>query len=368
MINVKELIPIRFVGNAYDKHRLPVESLSDLIALAEAIKISAKEKYKEKHPERLRMPNNFKEKFRLFIDEIQEGSAVPIMKLQYEDELDNDFVTSHEEATNEIKNILRQAASSQETGIQTWLPEGAFKHLFKFGKGISKDCHIEINDNSNIIKVDFNTREYLFKQNLNKIQTRRSTLIFNGELFKVDFSTFTCCIELDDGTLKSFSFSENISELIRSSLRKDVRILVNGQVDKHNDLIGQGSILIIDHFDNNQFIGMNKAIDKLKELQDGWYWEGLGKALNPNVIKLILDFCQKCIDKGLPPPFIFPGIDKNEVYLEWPTLEGLITVSFFGESKEANLYGSIEEIDFNIQDDEKVDYVINNIAEKFIIH
>lgn len=67
----------RFTGTRFDEHTLPVDVARDLAAYESLIVDLAKHLYLTNHPERQRVPKGFAANFRLDIDRIDPGSAMP---------------------------------------------------------------------------------------------------------------------------------------------------------------------------------------------------------------------------------------------------------------------------------------------------
>lgn len=69
----------RFTGPRFEAHTLPVEVAKDLAAYEELIVELAKHLYLKAHPGRRRVPKGFEESFSLHLEQVEGGSAIPVL-------------------------------------------------------------------------------------------------------------------------------------------------------------------------------------------------------------------------------------------------------------------------------------------------
>jgi hypothetical protein len=71
-------IPV-FRGGRFDTAALPIDVLSDLAAYRDLIVALAKHLFRQRHPERKRLPKGFIDTFELSIRTIEQGSTIPVL-------------------------------------------------------------------------------------------------------------------------------------------------------------------------------------------------------------------------------------------------------------------------------------------------
>lgn len=75
---------LRYVGRRFDNARLPLDVLSDLPALRDLIAALAKQEFRQKNPDRQRVPQGFDKAISFALTEIEDGSAMPKLSLENE--------------------------------------------------------------------------------------------------------------------------------------------------------------------------------------------------------------------------------------------------------------------------------------------
>lgn len=87
-----DLASLRFDGKRFEGHALDVECTQELIAYRNLVVECAKELWRQKNPERVRLPRGFEEGFRLQFDRLKEGSTVvPLQRVRVEDQSELDW-------------------------------------------------------------------------------------------------------------------------------------------------------------------------------------------------------------------------------------------------------------------------------------
>lgn len=135
-----DLASLRFDGERFAGNALDVDCVQELIAYRNIILECAKELWKRKHPDRVRLPKGFEDEFRLQFDRIDPGSAVvPLKRVVPADQaaLDWGNLDEFDEAA-ELVDAAISAANDDKL-----LPETLPAHvvlLFKdFGKTLRDD-------------------------------------------------------------------------------------------------------------------------------------------------------------------------------------------------------------------------------------
>lgn len=161
-------ISLRYVGRRFDHGRLPLDVLSDLPALRDLIAALAKQDFRLRNPDRKRVPQGFDRSISFVLTEISEGSAIPLLALDYDAAQQNlpnigdgmaDIVAR---AYNRVALIFDNAANNS---FPQALPQDAISALTKLGANIQDDERIEFNGkpdaDGNVIYLDSIRRKNL---------------------------------------------------------------------------------------------------------------------------------------------------------------------------------------------------------------
>lgn len=143
---------LTFDGKRFADHTLPVEVLKELELFQRLVEFKAVEKFFVKHPDRKKLPKNFRDKVSLAIAAVEEGSAAaslkPVFKydLLSQGELDdaireaavlyhaNDNTRAEASASPELMRVLRNVGSRLRETETMRLSEGKDgPSLFRFG-------------------------------------------------------------------------------------------------------------------------------------------------------------------------------------------------------------------------------------------
>lgn len=116
----------------------------------------------------------------------------------------------------------------------------------------------------------------------------------------------------------------------------------------------------------NSLNNFDKTIEKLLELKDGWYGNGKGKSITPQVVKTLFLFKNILKKNDLEIPFVYPTISGG-ISLEWNNINiqldieilstGFIDYWLYDSRYEFNLIEVEEELDI---------FKLEDILEKFI--
>jgi hypothetical protein len=134
------LASLRFDGERFAGHALDVDCVQELIAYRNIILECAKELWKRKHPDRVRLPKRFEEDFRLQFDRIDEGSAVvPLRRIVPTDqgELDLGTLDEFDEAAELVDAAI--SAANEDNLLPEALPANVVPLFREFGKTLREN-------------------------------------------------------------------------------------------------------------------------------------------------------------------------------------------------------------------------------------
>lgn len=135
-----ELASLRFDGKRFEGHALDVECTQELIAYRNLIIECAKELWRRKNPDRVRLPRGFEEGFRLQFDRLKEGSTVvPLQRVRVDDQAELDFgnLDEFDDAAELIDATIK--AAEEDVLLPDTLPSNVIPLFKDFGKTLRPD-------------------------------------------------------------------------------------------------------------------------------------------------------------------------------------------------------------------------------------
>ena len=135
-----DLASLRFDGKRFEGHALDVECTRELIAYRNLIVECAKELWRRKNPDRVRLPRGFEEGFRLQFNRLEDGSAVvPLQRVRVDDQsaLDWGNLDEFDEAADLIDAAI--AAANDDELLPPALPSNVILLFRDFGKSLGPD-------------------------------------------------------------------------------------------------------------------------------------------------------------------------------------------------------------------------------------
>jgi hypothetical protein len=135
-----DLASLRFEGTRFEGHTLDVECTQELIAYRNLIIECAKELWRRKNPDRVRLPRGFEDGFRLQFDRLKEGSTVvPLQRVRVEDqgELDWGNLDEFDDAADLVDAAIK--AANEDALLPDALPSNVIPLFRDFGRSLRAD-------------------------------------------------------------------------------------------------------------------------------------------------------------------------------------------------------------------------------------
>lgn len=133
-----ELAALRFEGRRFEGHALDVECTQELIAYRSLILECAKELWRRKNPDRVRLPKGFEDGFRVQFDRIDEGSAVvPLRRVREAVQPELDLGDEFDEAAALVDAVI--AAAARNDPLPDRFPAGLTPLLANLGRTLGDD-------------------------------------------------------------------------------------------------------------------------------------------------------------------------------------------------------------------------------------
>ncbi len=335
----------RLTGKRFEKHDIPLAVLKDLASFEGIIRKAARNAFFRENKGKSRVPTGFLKGFSLNIAGVKEGSAIPEIRIEYNDpELFKDKTLSHKYlkiGINDLYDLMEKAGNSDEeiTGISR---EDA-SELARIGKSLREDEQIEFERNGKIIP--FNTRTRLAFLKASKDDSISETKHFIGLVIEGDTEKCTFTLRLISGKsitakLPNGDDYYSVMDSLTSSRTKSPRKIVMDCVVKSDR---QGNVLEVESIEQITLLDARDVPSRLLEfsyLKDGWL-EGCGDSFNEANLTLLGDMFSNHYPPEWKLPYTYPDENKNIVW-EWENDEHSVslhvsTESFAGEWFDYNL-------------------------------
>lgn len=314
---------LRYVGRRFANARLPLDVLSDLSALRDLIAALAKQDFRQKNPDRQRVPQGFDKAISFVLVEIGDGSAVP--KLSLESDVAQQSLPN---IGDEMEEIVARAFgriakiyddATRDTFPQS-LPKDAMRALSKLGSNINDDERIEfqgqLGADGNVVFLD----SYKRKKLLTRVRETYSKEIEDvGNLTGIDAVNNSIQVQteqygvlwlpLDGVSLPVEQFNGALFSLVEFSL--------SIELDAHDEFKSVNEVHSIDlvkPYDE----ALTKCVNRLQELSEierGWLGDGHGEQL----VHLAAVRATQ---------LVFMRADLADIFRIYPTEDGGISLEF----------------------------------------
>lgn len=278
MDHVGKSFSLRYVGRRFNGARLPLDVLGDLPALRDLIAALAKQEFRQKNPDRKRVPQGFDKSISFALTEIKNGSAVPVFRL--ENDVAQQNLPNIGDQMEEIVNraFLRVAKIFDEAGHDRFpqaLPEDAIRALSKIGANIQDDEKIELlgttGTDGNVVILDTYRRKNL----LTRVR-ETYTIAFEGvgKLTGIDATHNSIQVETEKyGELKLPLDGVSLpAEQFDGSLYSLVEFSISIALDAHDDFRAVEEVHSVDLVRPHDEAVMKcvRRLQDLSKIEKGW--------------------------------------------------------------------------------------------------
>ena len=289
-----KIFSLTYQGLRFNGAHLPVEVLSDLSAFRDLLVAYAKDEWRNRNPERKRIPRGFENSFSFDLVRILEGSAIPQL------EWNRTSTQAELPGLDEIGDILETAYSNVvsligETVAVTVLNAEKLRALNRFGAGLRDNEKIEMTDKrtSNVVHLDTDRRRELITAVRGNYRTRfegigllTGTNVMGGpgsfvKVFTDRYAVIEIPVEHD----------EIVSDF-DGNLYAEVQFQLLVELDSRDRFRSVVEVFDIGVVDNDDFKKCRTRIDEIGTLKDGWN-DGQGNQITQAALDAAQRFCIK---------------------------------------------------------------------------
>jgi hypothetical protein len=309
-----EFLKPRFTGPRFDEHTLPVEVARDLAAYEELVVELARHLYLLAHPARKRVPKGFGQSFSLHIEQVEPGSARPILSvvaaagLALEGGAGGYF--------EQARDLVAECVSSEEAGkpLPPKFPKQLLDYFNVFGRSLRPDEAVELpRPAAPAARLTPERRRALV---LDAQQFYAKEVELSGTIAETDWEKNTFRLRLEDGTaLHGVPLPAPFREFARTAGGKERTVVVVkgiGVFDAWERLQKLSDTHHLELFPNQ---ALASQIEALAALEDGWF-EGHGTAPEKEQLAWAADQLIATFPEDVPFPHVGPT-PEGGLFLEW---------------------------------------------------
>ena len=308
-------------GSRFDEHAIPLDFLKDLAVLEEFIISVAKAEWIKDNPGRKRTPPGFMSGVAVKLSRVDEGSAIPVLKLFLAGAaLLPGAVSTQQVYLEKARTQIVEAIAAAEAGgnITDHLPAKALAYFDRFGRGLRDGESIEFQRDGGPATVHLTpqTRRKLVLA-APGVEFITDDAIRRGTVVDTNDTEGTFTIRLPGGQIVSAPLSPEHRDAILDA-QKDaptgVRVAVRGigRFNRSNKLVAFEEVEEVTALDP---LDVSARLDELRLLRAGWL-DGGGKALNTAALDKLSDAFNAHYPDGLPLPYTFPT-EGGGIQFEW---------------------------------------------------
>lgn len=315
---------------------MPLEVLKDLAALDELIKEAAKWHFLRSNPGRKRVPRGFTDEVSLRVQDIEPGSAVPLIMLYVVGSqlLFSDHQTYFEQARDSVIAAIDAADSNGR--ITDYLPETILPHFDTLGRSL-------LDDES----IDFRPENPDRPARLNKVVRRRLILassqtqevteevVLRGTVPEADHDRKSFELQVINGPKLAAPIEPYHLETIVEAFtgyRASVRVAVRGTV-KYDRLNRPKRIERVEEINILESNDVLARLDELRVLQDGWL-DGSGVAPSALGLAWFSQEFEARYPRDAALPYVYPTAEGG-LQLEWGLPAGEVSLEINLLTKQA---------------------------------
>lgn len=301
----------RFTGTRFDEHTLPVDVARDLAAYESLIVDLAKHLYLTDHPDRQRVPKGFAANFRLDIDRIDPGSAMPKLVLVLSGALA--LVGGEQDYFEQARDLVSECIAAPENALPANFPKELLVHFNQLGRSLREGEALELprqGTESAVLTPDKRKKLVLAAD---RVYEKEVDLL--GTIAEVDFEKSTFRLRLADGGQVVASMPDSFHNKAREHGGKTRhQVALKGVAtydswDRLQKLVSVESLEVVKNY------AIATRMDELAQMQDGWF-EGRGIALDAEKLAIVADRLVADYPEKARLPVVVPTQDGN-LLLEW---------------------------------------------------
>ena len=290
---------MRYVGARFEGARLPTTVLADLSAFRDLLVANAKDRWRQSHADRERLPKGFDKSISLDLVGIEDGSAVPRLEWSLEQAQATlpGFTDELEEIVDQsFKDLVGLIDGAGQARFPAALSSEHIRALNKLGAGLRDQERIEFPDRSdsdgNVVYLDNHRRRALITQVRETYQLRFEGI---GDLRGFNVAGY---IDVDTekyGELRIDVDRDRIAAEFDGNIGAAIQFELMIELDNRDTFRAIVDVFDVELIDPDLADNVMRCMARLTDLgnlRDGWH-DGEGSAPSAEAIKVAKTFLRQ---------------------------------------------------------------------------
>ncbi|MGV8931630.1 MAG: hypothetical protein ACOH1R_05900 [Luteimonas sp.] len=317
-----DFVRVRFAGGRFDSHTIPFDVLPDLAAYRDLVVEVAKHLFRERNPDRQRVPKGFVESFQLGLSQVIQGNSATALAQVIEtqealaDQAELNFPRYGEFFTG-ARNLLDRviAAANHDRPLPQDFPSELVGRFNRFGQSLRAGEHAELShEDASPVRYDSTTRKRIV---LSANATYENTLDQRFTLDGGALSSIVVHVLDEEGTRFDFRVdSEAECEKAIARRRHEVRIVGIGQFDRHDRLTKITRYKELIYTDEEPQRPIDQRFSEIARTPAGWYAVGNPSPDSSAIARMRELITLTTSEAGVPIPYIYP-LPDGSITAEW---------------------------------------------------
>jgi hypothetical protein len=351
-------VRVRFAGGRFDSHTIPFEVLPDLAAYRELVVEVAKHLYRQRNPDRQRVPKRFAESFQLGLGQVVRGNSATALGLRFdaiedaEPQVELAFPL-HSQYFEDARNLIDRviAAANDDRAMPSDFPRDMLGRFNRFGQSLKAGEHAELSHSSVApVRYDGVTRKRIVlsaNPTYEDVIDQKFTLT-GGDLHR----NMVHVIDDSGGHFDFLVDSDETCEKAISRRRHQIRLVGTGQYDRQDRLCKITSYRELIFTDDEPRRGSDERLDEIARTPAGWFSDG-NPAPDPKAVERMRAFVAMATgEAGVPAPYLYP-LPEGGITAEWTRGDWEISATVDAATLRIELHG------FNTETDAEVEWTID---------
>ena len=330
---------LRYDGERFAKHSLPVDVLPDLLAYRDLLVEVAKELFRRAH-DRARVPKGFDEHLRLDLVNIGQGSAVA--------QLENLAETTDEDAGStalffsQARDLINDsiAAAAENKAPPAEFPSHLLSYFNRFGRTLKADEAIEmkVGRAQRSVRYSGDVRKRLVLQTAKRVE---APIDLVGIVTECNGTEYTFTLQVLESAPIRAPYQEAMERVLIQAFEhraEQWQVRVTG-VGIYNHLDQLQKITDTTHVElaeSPELLGMRSRLAAMAELAPGWFEPGSAVPTTSLIAKATAVLVELAEENDLPVPSVYP-IPDGGIQAEWDTESHSVELRFSAAGSEVLL-------------------------------
>ncbi len=297
----------KFTGARFDEHTLPVEVARDLAAYEMLVIDLAKHLFLQANPHRKRVPKGFEDGFKLHLQNVEEGSAIPVLVTLLISALP--LTNSNGSYYAAARDLVAECVAAPRNELPSNFPQELLTHFNQLGRSLLPDESLE-----------FNEQAVLTPQRRKALVLAASGVYeqeveLTGTIGEADWEKGTFRLRISEANQVTVPMPEGFHDKARVFGGRPLHAVKIRAVASYDHRDRLQKVISMESWEILLFFQLAEKIERLSSLNDGWF-DGGGSALDKDRLAYVTERFVGLYPETVDLPSVFPTPEGNLLF-EW---------------------------------------------------